>query len=110
MAANKCLEALNELLDRLKHELESTVGPDRKGALNVAIRGLISAIDIKETLVVYEEGTPQMRIHRDLDPDDQREEYLKRFMSPIEPKYRHRVPASTPVTSRSLEADLPTMA
>lgn len=54
MDTSKRLEALNELHDRLSQELDSTVDPDRKGALNVAIRGLISAIDIQETLIAHE--------------------------------------------------------
>jgi hypothetical protein len=83
--ANKRVQALDELRDGLSQELDTTDDPDRKGALNVAIRALISAIDIQETLIAHEQGRPQKRMHRDLDSYDQREEYLKKIMSPIEP-------------------------
>ena len=86
MDTSKRLEALNELCDRLSRELDSTVDPARKGALNVAIRGLMNAIDVQETLIAHDQGKPQKRVHRDLGSYDEREEYLKRVTSPIELK------------------------
>jgi hypothetical protein len=50
MDSRKVIRALSKLRDRLSRELDSTVNREDKGALNVAIRSLISAIDIQETL------------------------------------------------------------
>ena len=85
MDAAKTIQALSELRDRLSQELDTTVEPKRKGALNIAIRCLISAIDIQETLIAFEQGKPQKITGRDMDTYAQREAYLKSIMSPIEP-------------------------
>lgn len=74
MNSIKNLSALFELRRRLTRELNATVDPEDRGALNVAIRSLLSAIDIQETLIRYEQGLPQKVTGRDYDTFAQREE------------------------------------
>jgi hypothetical protein len=85
MNSSKVIRALSKLRDRLSHELDATVDPEDRGALNVAIRSLISAIDIQETLIRHKQGKPPKRTGRDLDTYTRREEYLKTIMGPIKP-------------------------
>lgn len=85
MNSRKVMRALSKLRNRLTHELEVAVSPEDRGALNVAIRSLISAIDIQETLIRHEKGKPPKKTARDMDTYAQRAEYLKTIMSPIDP-------------------------
>jgi hypothetical protein len=84
--STKNLRALFRPRSRLTHELDATMDPEDRGALNVAIRSLMNAIDIQETLIRYELGKPQKKANRDLDSYAQRQEYMKKIMGPIEPK------------------------
>ena len=86
MNSRKVKRALSKLRDRLTHELEVAVSPEDRGALNIAIRSLISAIDIHETLIRHEKGEPPKKTARDMDTYAQRAEYLKAMMDPIDPK------------------------
>lgn len=86
MDSFKNLRALFKLRSRLTRELDTTVDPEDRGALNVAIRSLMNAIDIQETLMRYEQGLPQKESSRDYDTFEQREEYLKTLMGDIEPE------------------------
>jgi hypothetical protein len=70
--------------DRLIRELDSTVNPEDKGALNVAIRSLMSAIDIQETLTRFEQSKPQKQTGRDMETYEERHKYLKTIMDPSE--------------------------
>lgn len=90
MDATETIQARSELRDRLSQELDTTVEPERKGALSIAIRCLISAIDIQETLIAFEQGKPQKITGRDMDTYDPLALYLKSVMSPIEPTSRFR--------------------
>ena len=56
MNSKKFIRALSKLRDRLSREFDATVNPEERGALNIAIRSLISAIDIQETLIRFEQG------------------------------------------------------
>jgi len=85
MNSKKVIRALSKLRDRLSRELDSTVNLEDRGALNVAIRSLISAIDIQETLIRFEEGKPPKKTGRDMETYEQRQEYLETIMGPIEP-------------------------
>jgi hypothetical protein len=78
------LRALFKLRSRLTREFDATVDSEDRSALNVAIRALMSAIGIQETLIRYEQGLPQKETSRDYDTFAEREEYLKRIMGPIE--------------------------
>ena len=86
MDSFKNLRALFKLKSRLPRELDATVDPDDRGALNISIRSLMSAIDIQETLIRYEQGLPQKVTSRDYDTFEQREEHLKTIMGDIEPE------------------------
>ena len=86
MNTSKNLRALLKLRNRLTRELDATADLEDRGALNVAIRSLMNAIDIQKTLIRFEQGKPQKRTSRDLDTFDQRKEYLKKIMGPIEPQ------------------------
>jgi hypothetical protein len=85
MNSKKVIRALSRLRDRLSREFDATVNPEERGALNIAIRSLISAIDIQETLIRFEQGKLPKITARDMDTYEQREEYLKTIMGPIEP-------------------------
>lgn len=85
MNSKKVIRALSKLRDRLSRELDAPANPEDRGALNIAIRSLLSAIDIQETLIRFEQGKPQKRTGRDMDTYSQREEYLKTIMGPIDP-------------------------
>lgn len=85
MDSKKVIRALSKLRNRLNRELDTTVNIEDKGALNVAIRSLISAIDIKETLIRFEEGKPPKKTGRDIETYEQRQEYLETIMGPVEP-------------------------
>jgi hypothetical protein len=82
----KNLRALLKLRSRLRCELDGTLDPEDRGALNVAIRSLMNAIDIQETLIRYEQGLPQKITIRDYDTFQQREEHLKAIMGDIKPE------------------------
>jgi hypothetical protein len=84
--STKTIRALFKLRNRLGKELDTTLDPEDRGALNVAIRSLMSAIDIQETLTRHKQGKLRKRTSRDLDTYTQREEYLKKIMGPIEPE------------------------
>jgi hypothetical protein len=83
--STKTIRALSKLHNRLSRELDATLDPEDRGALNVAIRSLMSSIDIQETLMRFGQGKPPKITGRDMDTYSQREEYLKSIMSPIEP-------------------------
>jgi hypothetical protein len=83
--SKKVIRALSKLRDRLSSELDATVNPEDRGALNIAIRSLISAIDIQETLIRFEQGKPPKKTARDMDTYEQRQEYLESIIGPIEP-------------------------
>jgi hypothetical protein len=63
-----------------------TENPEDRGALNIAIRSLISAIDIQETLIRFEQGKPPKKTGRDTETYEQREQHLKTAISPTEPE------------------------
>lgn len=86
MDSFKNLRALFKLRSRLTREFDATVDSEDRGALNVAIRALMSAIGIQETLIRYERGLPQKETSRDYDTFEQREEYLKTIMGDIKPE------------------------
>jgi hypothetical protein len=69
------LQALEALEGRLFRERETSEGAHAR-ALNIAIRALISSRDVLESLMTYEQGMPQKVTGRDMDPYDQRREYL----------------------------------
>lgn len=85
MNSRKLIRSLSKLRDRLSSELDATVNPEDRGALNIAIRSLISAIDVQETLIRFEQGKPQKKRARDMDTYSQRKEHLKTIMGPINP-------------------------
>ena len=85
MTPKKVIRALSKLRDQLIRDLSMTENPEDRGALNIAIRSLINAIDIQESLTKFEQGKPQRKTARDMDTYDQRKEYLKTSMGPIEP-------------------------
>ena len=85
MSPQRVIRALSKLRDRLILDLSVTENPEDRGALNIAIRSLINAIDIQESLIKFEQGKPQRKTARDMDTYDQRKEYLKTIMGPIEP-------------------------
>ena len=85
MNSKKVIRALSKLRHRLGRELDATVNPEDRCALNIAIRSLMSAIDLQETLIRFEQGKPQKKTGRDMDTYSQREEYLKSNMGPIDP-------------------------
>ena len=86
MNSKKVIRALSKLRDRLSHELDATVNPEDRGALNIAIRSLTSAIDIQDTLIRFEQGKPQKKTGRDMETYRKREEHLKTIMGPIKPR------------------------
>jgi hypothetical protein len=86
MNSVKSLRALFKLRSRLTRELDAIVEPEDRGALNVAIRALMNAIDIQETLVRYQQGLPQKVTSRDYDTFEGREEHLNTIMSDIDPE------------------------
>lgn len=69
------LRALGELRDRLTGERETAKGAQAT-ALNIAIRALVSAIDILDSVIAHEQGIPQKVAGRDKDTYDQRREFL----------------------------------
>jgi len=83
--SKKVIRALSKLRDRLIRELDLTVNPEDKGALNVAIRSLMSAIDIQETLTRFEQSKPPKKTGRDMETYEQRHENLETIMDPSEP-------------------------
>lgn len=86
MNSLKILRALFKLRSRLTRELNATVDLEDRGALNVAIRSLMNAIDIQETLIRNERGLPLKETSRDYDTFEQREEHLKTIMGDIDPE------------------------
>lgn len=60
--------------------------PEDRGALNVAIRSLMNAIDTQETLIRYEQGIPQKRTSRDYDTFEQRKAHLNAIMGEVKPE------------------------
>jgi len=69
------LQALKALRDRLIRLRETSDGA-HQSALNIAIRALISAIDILESLITHEQRVPQKVKNRDMDTYDQRRKFL----------------------------------
>jgi hypothetical protein len=72
---NENLQALEALEGRLIRERETSQGAHAI-ALNVAIRALVSHIDILESLIAHERGVPQKVASRDLDTYDRRRKFL----------------------------------
>jgi hypothetical protein len=86
------LQALEALEGRLSRERETSSG-GHANALNIATRALISARDILESLMAYEQRMPQRSTSRDMDTYDQRRAHLNRVYrsadkTPIVPKQR----------------------
>ena len=77
------LRALVALRDRLTGEQETARVP-RRTALNIAIRALVSAIDILDSVIAHEQGMPQKVTCRDRDAYDQRREFLNDAGEPVE--------------------------
>ena len=77
------LQALEALRDRLILESETSEGAHAI-ALNIAIRALVSAIDILDSVLAHEQGMPQKVTCRDRDTYDQRREFLNDAGRPIE--------------------------
>jgi len=69
------LRAFEALRDRLTGERETAKGAQAT-ALNIAIRALVSAIDILDSVIAHEQGMPQNVTCRDRDTYDQRREFL----------------------------------
>lgn len=69
------LQALEALRDRLIWERETSESAHAAG-LNVAIRALVSAIDVLELLIAHEQEKPQKVTGRDMGTNDQHREYL----------------------------------
>ena len=63
---SEILQALEALRDRLIRERETSEGAHAI-ALNVAIRALVSAIDILDSVIAHEQGMPQKVTCRDMD-------------------------------------------
>jgi hypothetical protein len=72
---NENLQALEALGGRLIRERDTSEGAHAT-ALNVAIRALVSHIDILESLIAHEQGMPQKVTCRDMDTYDQRRKIL----------------------------------
>jgi hypothetical protein len=87
--ATKTIQALSEVKDRLSQELDTTFEPERKGALNISIRFLISAIDIQGTLIAFEQGKRQKITGRDMDTYDRRLAWRVGFLSLQHPLHRN---------------------
>ena len=77
------LQALAALRDRLIRESETSEGAHAI-ALNVAIRALVSAIDILDSIIAHEQGMPQKVTCRDMDTYDRRREFLNDAGHPVE--------------------------
>lgn len=77
------LQALAALRDRLIRESETSEGAHAI-ALNVAIRALVSAIDILDSIIAHEQGMPQKVTCRDMDTYDRRREFLNDASRPVE--------------------------
>lgn len=77
------LRAFGALRDRLTGEREIAKGA-QAAALNIAIRALVSAIDILDSVVAHEQGMPQKVAGRDKDTYDQRREILNDADRPVE--------------------------
>jgi hypothetical protein len=72
---SEILQALEALRDRLARERETSEGVHTT-ALNVAIRALVHASDILDSVIAHEQGMPQKVTGRDMDTYDQRREFL----------------------------------
>ena len=77
------LQALEALEGRLIRERETSKGAHAT-ALNVAIRAVVSHIDILESLIAHERGVPPKVTGRDMDTYDQRREFLTEAGQPLE--------------------------
>lgn len=77
------LQALEALEGRLFRERESSEAA-HASAINIAIRALISARDILESLMAYEQRMPQKLTSRDVDTYDQRRVHLNREYQSVE--------------------------
>lgn len=77
------LQALEALEGRLIREREISEGAHAT-ALNVAIRALVSHIDILESLIAHELGMPPKVTGRDMDTYDQRRKCLIDAGEPVE--------------------------
>jgi hypothetical protein len=77
------LRALAALRDRLIRESETSEGAHAI-TLNVAIRALVSAIDILDSVIAHEQRMPQKVAGRDKDTYDQRREFLNDADRPVE--------------------------
>jgi hypothetical protein len=77
------LQALEALEDRLIRERDISEGAHAT-ALNVAIRALVSHIDILESLIAHELGMPPKVTGRDMDTYDQRRKFLNDVGQPVE--------------------------
>lgn len=64
------LQALEALRDRLISERETSEGAHAT-ALDVAIRALVHAIDILDSIIAHEQGMPQKVTSRDMETYDQ---------------------------------------
>jgi uncharacterized protein (DUF1778 family) len=77
------LQALEALQRRLIREREASEGA-QAAALNVAIRALVSHIDILESLIAHELGMPPKGTGRGMDTYDQRRKFLTDAGQPVE--------------------------
>ena len=77
------LQALEALEGRLIRDRETSKGAHAT-ALNVAIRALVSHIDILESLIAHEQGMPQKVTSRDMDTYEQRRKFLTDAGQPVE--------------------------